>query len=63
MNLIFATRVVCAIYLVVFIINLIFGDRVVNWRDWTAGIAFAISIYYLEPPIRNYLSKRKFWRR
>lgn len=58
MNLIFWTRLFCILFLISFVANLVLGDRIIVWRDFMSGVVFAIAVYYLEPPIRNFLGKK-----
>lgn len=62
-NLTFWTRVVCTLYLIAFVVNVVFGSRDVYWRDWFSGVVFAIAIYFLEPIFGKYLRRKKFFRR
>lgn len=44
MNLIFWRNVLSALFILVFILDLIFGNGVESWRYWIAGAAFFISV-------------------
>lgn len=44
MNLIFGRNVLSALFLVVFALDLIFGNGVDSWRHWIAGAAFFVSV-------------------
>ena len=59
MNLTFWTRVVCILYLISFVTKILFGSRPFSWLDWMSGIAFAISIYFLEPLVGKYIRGRR----
>ena len=59
MNLTFWTRVVCILYLISFVTKILFGTSPFSWRDWMSGIAFAISIYFLEPLVDKYIRRKR----
>ena len=59
MNLIFGRNVLSALFLVVFALDLIFGNGVESWRHWIGGAAFFVSVDDLFSTFEQYRREQR----
>ena len=59
MNLIFGRNVLSALFLVVFVLDLAFGNGVESWRHWIGGAAFFVSVDDLLSTFEQYSREQR----